>query len=127
MAESASGSEQPQTLSPKEQVKRRILEEQAKMRIRDNSGEYKFDNPDLEHKTKRQRQLVEYEDKYKDKPKIAFHELTEEGDRLFMQAKRDRVWNTLGWSVIGNIAAIGVVQFLTARPPKRWQQARYVK
>ena len=44
-----------------------------------------------------------------------------------MQAKRDRVWNTLGWSLIGNIAAIGVVQFLSARPPKRWQQARYVK
>ena len=72
-------------------------------------GDYQFDNPDLEHKTKRQKKLVEMEDKYKDKPKIAFHELTEEGNKLFMQAKRDRVWSTLGWSLIGNIAAISVV------------------
>ena len=49
------------------------------------------------------------EDKYKDKPKIAFHELNEEGNKLFMQAKRDRVWSTLGWSLIGNLAAISVV------------------
>ena len=67
------------------------------------------------------------EDKYKDRPKIAFHQLTEEGDRLFMQAKRDRVWNTLGWSLIGNFAAIATVQMLSARPPKRWQHARFVK
>ena len=60
-------------LSPKEQVKRRILEEQARMKIRQAEGEYKFDNPDLEHKTKRQKKLIEMEDKYKDKPKIAFH------------------------------------------------------
>ena len=60
------------------------------------------------------------EDKYKDKPKIAFHELSEEGNKLFMQAKRDRIWTTLGWSFIGNIAAISVVQFIDFRPPKRW-------
>ena len=97
------------------------------MRIRDSEGEYQFDNPDLEYKTKRNKKLADMEDKYKDRPKIAFHQLTEEGDRLFMQAKRDRVWNTLGWSLIGNFAAIGVVQFLVARPPKRWQHARFVK
>ncbi len=79
------------------------------MRIRANEGDYQFDNPDLEHKTKRQKKLVEMEDKYKDKPKIAFHELSEEGNKLFMQAKRDRVWSTLGWSLIGNIAGIMVV------------------
>ena len=71
--------------------------------------------------------MVEMEDKYKDKPKIAFHELTEEGNKLFMQAKRDRVWSTLGWSLIGNIAGIMVVQFLNARPPKRWAHARFFK
>ena len=72
-------------------------------------GEYKFDNPDLEHKTKRQKKAGELEDKYKDLPMIAFHELSEEGNKLFMQAKRDRVWTTLGWSLIGNIAAISMV------------------
>ena len=40
---------------------------------------------------------------------IAFLELSEEGNKLFMQAKRDRVWTTLGWSLIGNIAAISMV------------------
>ena len=58
---------------------------------------------------------------------IAFHELSEEGNKKFMQAKRDRVWTTLGWSLIGNIAAISMVQFLMVRPPKRWQAAKYVK
>ena len=43
------------------------------MKVRDNTGEYKFDNPELEYKTKRQTKLVGLEDKYKDKPKIAFH------------------------------------------------------
>ena len=71
--------------------------------------------------------MAEMEDKYKDKPKIAFHELSEEGNKLFMQAKRDRVWTTLGWSLIGNIAAIMVVQFFDARPPKRWAAARFAK
>ena len=106
--------------SQKELVKQRIREEQQKLRVRQAEGEYMFDNPDLEHKTKRQKKLIEMEDKYKDKPKIAFHELSEEGNKLFMQAKRDRIWTTLGWSGIGNIAAISVVQFIDFRPPKRW-------
>ena len=97
------------------------------MKIRDVQGEYQFDNPHLEHKTKRQRKLAEMEDKYKNKPKIAFHELSEEGNKLFMQAKRDRVWTTLGWSLIGNIAGIMMVQYFDARPPKRWQAARFMK
>ena len=79
------------------------------MRIKDSKGDYAFDNPDLEYKTKRNTKLAVLEDKYKDKPKIAFHELSDEGNKLFMQAKRDRVWTTLGWSLIGNIAAIMVV------------------
>ena len=78
-------------------------------------GEYKFDNPDLEYKTKRQKKTQALEQKYKDKPKIAFHKLTEEGDRLFMQAKRDQVFTTVGWSCIGTMAAMGVTSALDQR------------
>jgi hypothetical protein len=42
-------------------------------------------------------------------PKIAFHRLTDEGNLRFMQAKRDKVTTTLGWSIIGNFAGIAVV------------------
>ena len=54
-------------------IRERLREEALKMKVRDNTGEYKFDNPELEYKTKRQTKLVGLEDKYKDKPKIAFH------------------------------------------------------
>ena len=97
------------------------------MKVHEAEGEYKFDNKDLEYKTKRITRMVDLEDKYKDKPKIAFHELSEEGNKLFMQAKRDRVWNTLGWSLIGNVAGIGVVQFYDARPLKRWAAPRFYR
>ena len=81
MAENNSGTGE---LSRKELVKERIRQEQAKMKIRQAEGEYKFDNEHLEHKTKRNKKLELLEDKYKDKPKIAFHELSEEGNKLFM-------------------------------------------
>jgi bifunctional pyridoxal-dependent enzyme with beta-cystathionase and maltose regulon repressor activities len=29
-----------------------------------------------------------------------------------MQIKRDKVWTTLGWSLIGNIAGIGMVRYI---------------
>ena len=54
-------------------IRERLREEALKMKVRDNTGEYMFDNPELEYKTKRQTKLVGLEDKYKDKPKIAFH------------------------------------------------------
>ena len=111
----------------KDIVKQRIKQEQASMKVHEAEGEYKFDNKDLEYKTKRITRMVDLEDKYKDKPKIAFHELSEEGNKLFMQAKRDRVWNTLGWSLIGNVAGIGVVQFYDARPLKRWAAPRFYR
>ena len=111
----------------KDIVKERIKQEQASMKVHEAEGEYKFDNKDLEYKTKRITRMVDLEDKYKDKPKIAFHELSEEGNKLFMQAKRDRVWNTLGWSLIGNVAGIGVVQFYDARPLKRWAAPRFYR
>ncbi len=81
-------------------------------------GEYKFDNPDLEYKTKRQKKTKILEEKYKDKPKIAFHKLTDEGNLLFMQAKRDKVTTTIGWSIIGNFAGLAAVQALEARQSK---------
>jgi hypothetical protein len=65
------------------------------------------------------------EEKYKDKPKIAFHELTDEGNKLFMQAKRDKVLTTIGWSMIGNVAGIGVVQYIEKRNTK-WLALRHV-
>ena len=75
----------------------------------------------MEYKTKRQKKLAEFEDKYKDKPKIAFHELTDEGDKAFMQAKRDKVMTTLGWSFIGNFVGIGVVRYFDANPLERFK------
>ena len=54
------------------------------VKIHEPEGEYKFDNPDLEYKTKRQKKIKNLEEKYKDVPKIAFHKLTDEGNLRFM-------------------------------------------
>jgi hypothetical protein len=45
--------------------------------------EYKFDNEDLELKKGNAKKLADLEEKYKGKPKIQFHKLTREGERLF--------------------------------------------
>jgi hypothetical protein len=50
-----------------------MLEEAKKIKVRQVEGPYNFDNPHLEHKTKRMKKLEILEEKYKDKPKIAFH------------------------------------------------------
>ena len=89
-----------------------MREEARLLKIREVQGEYKFDNPDLEYLTKRQTKVAVLEEKYKNKPKIAFHSLTDEGNKLFMQAKRDKVWTIIGWSIVGNVPAIGVVSFI---------------
>ena len=73
----------------REKSRQRIRQQANNVKIHEPQGEYNFDNPDLEYKTKRQKKTLMLEEKYKDKPKIAFHKLTDEGDRLFMQAKRD--------------------------------------
>ena len=127
MAENNTDAPQRERISAKEAVKQKILEEQSRMKIHKAEGEYQFDNPQLEHKTKRQKKLSEMEDKYKDKPKIAFHELSEEGNKLFMQAKRDRVWTTLGWSLVGNAFAMSAVRFFDERPLKRYQGPRFAQ
>ena len=49
-------------------------------------GVYEFDNEDLEYKSGLDKKVTMLEKKYKDTPKIAFHELTDEGNRMYMQA-----------------------------------------
>jgi hypothetical protein len=61
-----------------------MLEEAKNIRVRQVEVPYTFDNPHLEHKTKRQKKLEELEEKYKGKPKIAFHSLTDEGTLKYM-------------------------------------------
>ena len=51
-------------------------------------------------------------------PKIAFHSLDDAGNLKHMQLKRDKVWNTLGWSVIGNIVGVGVVRYIEGNSDK---------
>ena len=89
-----------------------MREEAARIRVRHAEGPYTFDNPHLEHKTKRQKKLEELEEKYKDKPKIAFHTLTDEGNIKYMNSKRDFVWTTIGWSFMGNFAGVLMVQYI---------------
>ena len=67
--------------------------------------------------------MEELETKYKDKPKIAFHTLSDEGNMKFMQIKRDMVWTTIGWSFIGNFAGIFVVQYIE-NSSDRWKNLR---
>jgi hypothetical protein len=102
----------------KDLVRQRMLEEARNIRIRKSDGHYLYDNPDLEHKSKWTKKVEKLEDKYKDIPKIAFHELDDEGNLKFMQIKRDKVWTTLGWSMIGNICGVGVVRYIEKNSDK---------
>lgn len=110
----------------KEAIKARIMEEAKKLRVRQEEGPYNFDNPHLEHKTKRQKKLEELEEKYKDRPKIAFHQLTDEGTLKYMQAKRDFVWTILGWSFLGNIGGVLMVQYIE-NSSSRWRNLRHFR
>lgn len=110
----------------KEALLRKIREEAAKIKVHQTEGPYTFDNPHLEHKTKRQKKLEELESKYRDKPKIAFHTLTDEGNMKFMQIKRDMIWTTLGWSFIGNIAGILMTQYLENNS-NRWRTLKHFR
>lgn len=103
-----------------------MLEEAKKIKVRHVEGPYTFDNPHLEHKTKRQKKLEELEVKYKDKPKIAFHSLTDEGTLKYMQAKRDFVWTILGWSFIGNFGGVMMVQYIE-KSSGRWKNLRHFR
>jgi hypothetical protein len=66
------------------------------------------------------------EEKYKDKPKIAFHSLTDEGTLKYMQAKRDFVWTILGWSFIGNIGGVLMVQYIE-KSSSRWKNLKHFR
>ena len=41
-----------------------------------------------------------------------------------MQAKRDKVWTTIGYSLIGNVAAIGVIRYIESQG-ERWKVLRH--
>ena len=110
----------------RERIRQRLREEARLIKVRENEGEYMFDNPDLEHKTKRLTKQANLEEKYKDKPKIAFHQLDDEGNKLFMQAKRDQVLTTIGWSLIGNVAGVAVVQYIETKNTK-WLALRHLQ
>jgi hypothetical protein len=101
-----------------------MIEEAKKIKIRQAEGPYTYDNPHLEHKTKRQKKLEELEVKYKDKPKIVFHTLSDEGNLKYMQARRDFIWTTLGWSFIGNFFGIVLVKYIE-NSNSRWKNFRH--
>ena len=63
----------PELDEHRQKIRQRLREEARQIKIREEKGEYKFDNPELEYKTKRNTKLGVLEEKYKDKPKIAFH------------------------------------------------------
>ena len=67
----------------RDRVKARLKEAQLNVRSDHLEEEYKFDNEDLELKKGNAKKLADLEEKYKGKPKIQFHKLTREGERLF--------------------------------------------
>lgn len=77
-----------------------------------NKINYKYDNEHLEYKSKREQKLQKLEEKYNHRPVIILHNLNEEGQKKLIQMKRDKILTTLGWSFIGNVAAILLVQFV---------------
>ena len=94
-----------------------MVEEAKRIRVRKADGVYEY-NKDLEHKSGWGKKLDALEEKYEDMPKIQFHTLDDAGNLKHMQLKRDRVWNILGWSVIGNIAGVGVVRYIESNSDK---------
>ena len=45
-------------------------------------------------------------------PKIAYHQLDDEGNKMLSQAKRNRMTTILGWSMIGNVFGIAAVNWI---------------
>ena len=43
-----------------------------------------------------------------------------------MQAKRDRVWTTIGWSGIGTVMGLVGVRYFDANPLQRWKGQQHV-
>jgi hypothetical protein len=67
----------------KEEVRRRMLEEAKRIRVRRPDGVYEY-NKDIEHKSGWAKKLDNLEEKYKDMPKIAFHSLDDAGNLKHM-------------------------------------------
>ena len=105
-----------------------MLQEAKSIKIRKAEGDYKYDNPDLEHQNSWQKKCENLETKYdgKEMPKIAFHKLNDEGNLKFMQIKRDKVMTTLGWSLIGNVAGVGVVRYIEKNNEK-YNNLKHIK
>ena len=70
----------------REKVRERLYDQARKTKLKQAEGVYEFDNEDLEYKSGLDKKVTMLEKKYKDTPKIAFHELTDEGNRMYMQA-----------------------------------------
>lgn len=45
----------------RKKIRERLRQEAENLKVRESSGDYKFDNPDLEHKTKRQSKVATLE------------------------------------------------------------------
>jgi len=52
--------------------------------------------------------------------------LSDEGNVKYMQAKRDFIWTTLGWSFLGNFFGIIAVQYLETSSD-RWKNLRHFR
>ncbi len=71
----------------KEELKRKLREHAKTIKIRGMEGQYHGDNEQLEKKNKWKKREEDLNEKYKDKPRIAFHTLTEDGNRRLMALK----------------------------------------
>ena len=69
--------------------------------------------------------MEELEEKYKNRPKITFYSLSEEGNLKYMQCKRDYVWTILGWSFVGNFAGLFVVNMVGGKD--KWANIKYLQ
>ena len=92
------------------------MEESKRIKIHTSSADLPdeefLDKIDLDKKSKRLKKLDKLEEKYKDKPKVAFHQLDDEGNFKLTQMRKDRIWTTLGWSLIGTgVGIMGVSYF----------------
>ncbi|CAI2382089.1 unnamed protein product [Moneuplotes crassus] len=107
----------------KEILKKRLQEHAKTIKIRGAQGEYKGDNEQLEKKNKWKKRAEDLEEKYQNKPRIAFHTLTEEGNKKLMELKKERIWTTLGWSFIGNLGGVLGVSYFESNST-RWKASR---
>ena len=84
---------------------------------------YDYRNKYLEKESKKQRKIRELSAEYGETAwKMRFHELDEEGQRVYGQLKRDRVLTTTGWSILGSLVGFMVANSVTGS--RRYLRAR---